>query len=113
MEGLEGRELSSILRDELVQSDQGFVQGPIRALMAALLFDGVQGYLNHKDESRPKLHARCKEAIEWISNRSSSDYLFSFEFICEALGFDPEAIREGLTQQADARDNRRKIRRNF
>lgn len=36
-----------------------------------------------------------RDAEEWII-KEDGDWLFSFENICEVLGFDPVYIREGL-----------------
>jgi len=35
------------------------------------------------------------DAEEWFMNENHS-YLFSFENVCEALGYDPQYMRQGL-----------------
>ncbi len=37
-----------------------------------------------------------REVEEWILLQGKSDWLFSFDNICETLGLDPGYIREGL-----------------
>jgi hypothetical protein len=41
------------------------------------------------------------EAEEWILNRDRSS-LFSFEVLCEALGYDPDYMRSGLCRWKEA-----------
>ena len=38
-----------------------------------------------------------REAEEWIN--SNDDGIFSFNNVCETLGFDPKALRDGLERQ--------------
>jgi len=63
--------------------------------MLAVLQDAVVCF-------QENLTARCKrkqvmhlEAEEWILNTDRS-YLFSFENVCEALGYDASYMRDGL-----------------
>ena len=65
-----------------------------RDLMLAVLEDGIacfQGYFFKPSRSNEKLFL---EAEEWIS--SNDDDVFSFNYICETLGLDPDALRKGL-----------------
>ncbi len=65
-------------------------------LMLAVLEDAVtcfQGYFAARDKTETRLF---HEAEEWILRREKSDWLFSFDNICETLGLDPRYIREGL-----------------
>lgn len=69
---------------------------PLRALMLAVLEDGIacyQGYFFQPTAANERLFL---EAEEWI--RSNDDDLFSFNNICDALGLDPSRIRKGLEQ---------------
>ena len=68
---------------------------PERRLMLAVLEDAIacfQKYIFARDSRRRVLF---REAEEWIVEEGS-DWLFSFENICEVLGFDPQYVREGL-----------------
>jgi hypothetical protein len=68
---------------------------PERVLMLAVLQDAVvcfQENLMATCKRKRLLHA---EAEEWILNEDKS-YLFSFENVCEALGYDAGYMRAGL-----------------
>lgn len=68
---------------------------PERVLMLAVLQDAVVCFQEHvvaKCKRKQSLH---REAEEWISNTDRS-YLFSFENVCETLGFDAHYMRDGL-----------------
>lgn len=63
--------------------------------MLAVLQDAIrcfQDYLLARDRKRERLF---REAEEWF-NKQESDWLFSFETICEVLGLDSQYIRRGL-----------------
>ena len=64
-------------------------------LMLAVLEDAVacfQKYVHARDN---KGKALFREAEEWILEKNS-DWIFSFENICEILGINPSYLREGL-----------------
>ena len=68
---------------------------PEKRLMLAVLEDAIacfQKYLFSRDGRGRTLF---REAEEWIVEEGS-DWLFSFENICEVLGFDPQYVRQGL-----------------
>ncbi len=68
---------------------------PEKRLMFAILEDAIncfQKYLLAKDENGKKLYG---EAEEWILEKNG-DWPFSFDHICEALGFNPNYICQGL-----------------
>lgn len=70
---------------------------PEKRLMLAVLEDAVvcfQKYLLTRDG---KGRAMFREAEEWIMEEDS-DWLFSFESVCEVLGFDPQYVRQGLVR---------------
>jgi hypothetical protein len=61
--------------------------------------------------SQPRQHALAndeggkklfQEAEEWILNKDS-DWLYSFENICEVLGLHPDYMRQGLMCWKEAR----------
>jgi hypothetical protein len=70
---------------------------PEKRLMLAVLEDAIacfQKYLLARDsKGRSSFH----EAEEWI-REEGSDWLFSFENICEVLGFNPKYVRRGLLE---------------
>ncbi|MBI4524094.1 MAG: hypothetical protein HY695_09820 [Deltaproteobacteria bacterium] len=66
----------------------------VRQLMLAVLEDGIacfQAYFFKPSRSNERLF---QEAQEWIY--SEDDGVFSFNTICETLGFDPDKLRQGL-----------------
>ncbi len=75
---------------------------PEKRLMLAVLEDAIvcfQKYLFARD-TRGKTLFRGAE--EWILEERS-DWLFSFENICEATGFNPQYVRRGLIQWKKAK----------
>ena len=73
--------------------------------MLAVLQDAVicfQEYVSAKCKRKQSMH---DDAQAWISNTDRS-YLFSFENVCEALGFDANYMRQGLARwKRAAREN--------
>ena len=71
-------------------------QEALRALMLAVLEDGIacfQGYYFQPSRTNDKLF---QEADEWI--HSDDDGVFSFNNICETLGLHPGQLRKGLAR---------------
>jgi hypothetical protein len=81
--------------EQIGNEDRGFARGPERALMAALLFDGIQSYMNYICAESDATRARYREAYNWVHN-NEGDYVFSFVNVCEGVGVDPEYLRFGL-----------------
>jgi hypothetical protein len=84
-------------------TDAGIIEALLRkdtrdgeqALMLAVLEDAIecfQKYVNAKDGSGRKLF---EEAEQWILDKDSH-WLYSFQNICETLGFHPDFVRQGL-----------------
>jgi hypothetical protein len=65
-----------------------------KALMLAILEDGVRAYLG----PTPRLRA---EAELWIRTQQRR-WVFSFDIICETLGLEPDAVRVVLQRWRDA-----------
>ncbi|MBI4529782.1 MAG: hypothetical protein HY695_38780 [Deltaproteobacteria bacterium] len=68
---------------------------PEKKLMLAILEDAVaclQKYCLASDKRRRGLF---RETEEWLMEENN-DSIFSFENICETLGFSPQYIRQGL-----------------
>lgn len=84
-----------LCEDEVLNSRRGFARGPERALMAALLFDGIQTYINLADCEGRVLKSRWREAAYWVHS-DGGDYVFAFDNVCEALGIDADFLRCGL-----------------
>ena len=75
---------------------------PEKRLLLAVLEDAVacfQKYVHARD-ARGKTMFR--EAEEWVLEKNS-DWLFSFESICEILGLNPDYVRQGLMRWKEAK----------
>jgi hypothetical protein len=105
---------ATILLGDWIDSPGGYVSGPERALMAALLFDGVITCLNYAGDSSALGKKRFKEALGWVCN-PGAEYIFSFENVCECLGLNSGALRSGVLSACNSRaaSVRKKSRRTF
>jgi hypothetical protein len=77
-------------------------------LMLAVLENAIehfQKYVLAKDKQGKKLF---QEADEWILDKDS-DWVHSFENICEVLGLDPDYMRHGLMSWKERRLKRRSV----
>lgn len=102
----------TVLVESMVDAGRGCAVGPERALFAALLFDGVQQYMNYVLATAPAAKSRYREAFNWV-NSHDDEYVFSFNSCCDALGIDPTALRFGIlnsctSQQLLVQRSRRK-----
>lgn len=70
---------------------------PERVLMLAVLQDAVVCFQEHVRATCKRKQAMHRDAEEWILNRDQI-YPFSFENVCEALGYDAEYLRKGLSR---------------
>ncbi len=96
--------------DEVLDANGGYAQGPERALMSALLFDGVMNYLSYLTKKGRSCGKRYREAYNWVHS-DDSDYVFSFEGVCEGLGIDPKALRLGLINASNSSEEWKRSRR--
>jgi hypothetical protein len=72
-----------------------FHLGPEHVLMLAVLQDAVTCYQEHMMATCKRKQSMHRDAEEWILS-SDQSYLFSFENVCEALGYDADYLRQGL-----------------
>jgi hypothetical protein len=86
-----------ILIDSQFQSTyrRRFHLDPERVLMLAVLQDAVVCFQENLMATCKRKRVMHVEAEEWILNEDKS-YLFSFENVCEALGYDAGYMRAGL-----------------
>jgi hypothetical protein len=68
---------------------------PEKRLMLAVLEDAINCFQDNLFARNRKSRKLFDDAEEWILDRSA-DRVFSFESICEVLGFSPEYLRQGL-----------------
>ena len=77
------------------------VDRPIRALMHAVLHDAINCISKATDPKnanlphRSRVRRQAKEDVEWMRS-NEDDWPFSFLRICDALGFDAEAVRQNV-----------------
>ncbi len=72
-------------------------------LMLAVLEDAITCFQVHfaaRDKKKTRLF---RKAEEWILQQEKSNWLFSFDNVCETLGLNPGYIREGLLHWRDHR----------
>ena len=88
-----------ILIDAQFQASQRrrFHLDPERVLMLAVLQDAIGCFQEHLGAKCKRKQAMYDDAAEWISSTDRS-YLFSFENVCDALGFNPGYMRDGLAR---------------
>jgi len=72
-----------------------FHQEPEKVLMLALLEDAIVCFQDYFGTDCKRKKALFHDAEEWIHDHDAS-YIFSFENICEVLGFDAGYLRDGL-----------------
>lgn len=80
--------------------------GPERALMYAVLKDGIRCFYKNIGATRRKYKRICAEAEEWIAE-DCWDYPFSFRVICDLLGIDSACLRNRLFAWKEAELRRR------
>ena len=68
---------------------------PEKRLMLAILKDAIQCFQDNLFTRNEKNRRLFEEAQEWIVE-TDGDWVFSFQNICEALGFNPAYMRHGL-----------------
>lgn len=108
-----GDDSVTFLVDDLVDGTNGYAKGPERALMSALLFDGVQAYMCYLLSDGTRRSTRYREAFIWV-NTKGKEYVFSFDNVCEGLGIDPEFLRLGLANASNSQcEALSKSRRHF
>lgn len=73
---------------------------PERVLMLAVLQDAVVCFQDNVSATCKRKQAMHLDAATWIESADRS-YLFSFENVCETLGYDAEYMRQGLLRWKD------------
>ena len=94
--------LASLFQPDTLLSAQYFANlrrktplEPEKRLMLALLEDAIHCFKDHLSAPTVVKKKLFDEAEEWILERDG-DWIFSFDNVCEALGFTPEYVRQGL-----------------
>ena len=98
---VEERALSVFQPDILVEHQyqstyrRRFHLDPERVLRLALLQDAVVCFQDNVSATCKRKQTMHLDAAAWIESTDRS-YLFSFENVCDALGYDAEYMRQGL-----------------
>jgi len=72
-----------------------FHLGPEHVLMQAVLQDAVTCFQEYVLATCKRKQSMHRDAEEWVLSKDQS-YLFSFENVCEALGYNADYLRQGL-----------------
>jgi hypothetical protein len=70
---------------------------PEKKLMLAILEDAIACFQKYVFARDAKGKALFREAEEWVREKGSEG-IFSFDAVCESLGFNPDYLRRGLTE---------------
>jgi len=81
--------------DKFEKQQKRTVRDGEERLRMAVLEDAIQCFQQYVLSTRPREKRLFQEAEDWFLDKES-EYIFSFEFICETLGFHPDHIRRGL-----------------
>lgn len=69
---------------------------PERQLMLAILGDAIDCFQKYACVRDRKRRALFQDAEKWLFDKDTSDWIFSFENICEVLGLSPRYVRREL-----------------
>ncbi len=79
---------------------------PEKRLMLAILEDAVNSFQENIFAESGKRKILFDDVEQWIS-ADGSDWVFSFDHICEALGFTPAYVRQGLLRWREKNRSKR------
>lgn len=79
---------------------------PERRLMVAILEDAVSCLSTDLHGSNLRQRKQYEEAKAWVTTDEESEWIFSFNNICEVLGMDPSYLRRGLIRSKTSSPNR-------
>src|SRR5574341_1139860 len=80
-----------------------------RALMWAVLADGIDSYRRTAHATAPAPRMEFDDAERWVFT-TDWDWPFSFVNLCEVFGFDPAGIRSALIRWKNSRAHVRRQR---
>lgn len=79
---------------------------PEKRLMLAILEDAVNCFQENLSAESGKRKILFNDVEQWI-RADGSDWVFSFDRICEALGFTPAYVRQGLLRWQEKNRSKR------
>jgi len=97
--------LARILEPDIFLPSQFYGSGALsrklegeKRLMIAILKDAVECLDKYRGSRNSASQIQYENALEWVTDESQ-DWLFSFNNICDLLGFDAEYLREVLLKR--------------
>lgn len=77
---------------------------PELRLAARVLQQGIQDYQRHKNAppNKPAAYQLKLESEAWIRGAGSPGYVFSFDRLCQLLGYDPDEARTAVLMDQTA-----------
>lgn len=75
-----------------------------KRLMIAILKDAVECLNKYRDARSSSGHVHYQNALEWVEDEGT-EWLFSFNNICDLLGFDPDYLRKVLLKKEGKQAN--------
>ena len=79
---------------------------PEKRLMLAILEDAVDCFKENLSAESGRRKMLFDDAEQWI-RAGGGDWVFSFDYICEALGFNPAYVRQGLLRWQEKNRSKR------
>ena len=79
-----------------------------KALMYAVLKDGIRSFYKHVGSPRRKYRKMSDEAEQWLLE-DTWDAPFSFQVICDTLSIDPRSLRARLVEWKRTEMSRREL----
>ena len=99
------QDLSFLLEPDVLASNQfhsiiksSNIPDPERRLMVAILEDAVSCLSKNPRRCPRQQKKSFEEAHSWINAGDAEGWIFSFNNVCETLGFDPSYLRRGLNR---------------
>ena len=103
--------IASLFQPDTLLSDQYFENlrrktffEPEKRLMLAVLEDAIRYYQDNLFSRNGKRKRIFDETEEWIVT-PDSDWVFSFDHVCETLGLSPAYLRRGLLRWKQRKQN--------
>ena len=103
--------IASLFQPDTLLSDQYFENlrrktffEPEKRLMLAVLEDAIRYYQDNWFSRNSKRKRIFDETEEWIFT-PDSDWVFSFDHVCETLGLSPAYLRRGLLRWKQRKQN--------
>jgi hypothetical protein len=97
--------LARILEPDIFLPSQFYGSGGLsrqlegeKRLMIAILKDAVECLEKHRSARSSPGRSQYQNALEWVEDKST-EWLFTFNNICDLLGFDPDYLREVLLKR--------------